>query len=512
MKKIFLFIAALILFAGSAWAADYYGGVRTLATDTLFDAAGDTVYGTGDNTSARLAAGTAYQVYMMNAAATAPAWTSTLGVTGTRLTKGWFTDLEISNYPTVGGVAVFDQAVTSASNPVFSTLNLTGASSLGLGTAGSLVGSINMKNATSGSITIQPITGALGTPTLVLGTTFTDAKWCSYTTAAGLTCNASIPLAADGSVTLTGVLTPSAAGGVGLGTASLPFSQIVLGTVATNNTIVKDGTPSSAIEIVLPSTGGTLALAATPIVAGGSADLNLTAAQVSGTIVSNTGQGANDRNHTLPTAAAGLNFIGIVGEAQAASYYRFTAGTADTMCLDGTCGKDYVSIAAPTRGAMVSCYSMQVAATGLMTTPTLAIGTSAKTAVASAGFAYDVDGGGYSKVAAETAPGNDVIPQNKYGAVGFEIGADGTIDAIEATDNATGYDSSALAIAAIPAVSASHTRLGVVSAMSTDVGGFTFGTTELDDANSTVSIISASVYSRPYHWICLKNAGTWATD
>ena len=198
--------------------------------------------------------------------------------------------------------------------------------------------------------------------------------------------------------------------------------------------------------------GGTLALEATTVVAGGAADLNLTAAQTTHTIISNTGQGVNNRNHTLPTASAGLNFIGFVGEGQGASYYRFTAATADTMCLDGTCGKDYVSIAAPTRGAMVSCYAMQVASTGLITTPALAIGTSSKTAVLNAAFTFDVGGTGYSKASAETAPGSDVIPQNKYGAVGFEISSDGTIDAIEATDNATGYDSSALAIAAIPAV------------------------------------------------------------
>lgn len=503
----------VLALACNAWAGSYYGGVRTLATDTLFDAAGDTVYGTGDNTATRLAKGTAYQVYMMNAGATAPSWSSTLGVTGTRLTKGWFTDIESTNYPTVGGVAVFDQAVASGSNVIFSTLNLTGANSLGLGTAGSLVGSINFKNATSGSLTVQPITGALGTPTLVLGTTYTDAKWCSYATASGLTCNQAIPLASDGSVTLTGTLTPSTAGGVGLGTASLPFSQIVLGDVATTNTILKDGTPASAIEITLPSTAGTLALNIPPIVAGGAADLNLTTAQVSGTIISNTGQGPNNRNHTLPTATAGLHFVGLVGEAQGASYYRFTAASADTMCLDGTCGKDYVSIAAPTRGAMVSCMAMQVASTGLITTPSLAIGTSAKTAVLNAAFTFDVGGTGYSKASAETAPGNDVIPQNKYGAVGFEIGADGTIDAIEATDNATGYDSSALAIAAIPAVAADHVRIGVVSAMSTDAGGFTFGTTEFDAENSTVSFISAAAdYAKPYHWICAKQAGTWVTD
>ncbi len=77
----------------------------SMASDALWDAAGDTVYGTGSNTGARLAKGSAYQVYMMNSGATAPSWSSTLGATGTRLTKGWFTDLEITNAPTVNGAA-----------------------------------------------------------------------------------------------------------------------------------------------------------------------------------------------------------------------------------------------------------------------------------------------------------------------------------------------------------------------------------------------------------------------
>jgi hypothetical protein len=71
--------------------------VGAIATDTIWDAAGDTVYGTGANTSARLAKGSAYQLYMMNSGATAPAWTSTLGATGTRLTAGFFTDLTVTN-------------------------------------------------------------------------------------------------------------------------------------------------------------------------------------------------------------------------------------------------------------------------------------------------------------------------------------------------------------------------------------------------------------------------------
>lgn len=52
---------------------------------------------TADNTPSVVAKGTAYQVFQMNSGATAPEWTSTLGVTGTRLTAGFFTDLTVTN-------------------------------------------------------------------------------------------------------------------------------------------------------------------------------------------------------------------------------------------------------------------------------------------------------------------------------------------------------------------------------------------------------------------------------
>jgi hypothetical protein len=82
------------LYKGTGAAVEEIGaGSGSVATDEIWDAAGDTVYGTGANTSSRLAKGTAYQIYMMNSGATAPAWTSTLGATGTRLTAGYFTAL-----------------------------------------------------------------------------------------------------------------------------------------------------------------------------------------------------------------------------------------------------------------------------------------------------------------------------------------------------------------------------------------------------------------------------------
>ena len=123
----------------------------------------------------------------------------------------------------------------------------------------------------------------------------------------------------------------------------------------------------------------------------------------------------------------------------------------------------------------------------MVSKPGLAIG-STNTAVSNAAFTYQIGGVQYSKaaVAAGTAPGNDVVPQSTYGAVAFDIGADGTIDAIEAADNATGYASAALAIAGIPAAAADHARMGTVTATKSD-GDFTFGTTALDAANTTVA-------------------------
>ena len=50
--------------------------------------------------------GTAYQLYHTNSGATAGEWTSTLGSSSTRLTMGYFTDLEITHSPTVNGTAL----------------------------------------------------------------------------------------------------------------------------------------------------------------------------------------------------------------------------------------------------------------------------------------------------------------------------------------------------------------------------------------------------------------------
>lgn len=156
MKKII--IGIILLFAASAIAGPPAippppSGSGSVATDAIWDAAGDTVHGTGANTSAKLAAGTAYQVYMMNAGATAPSWTSTLGVIGTPLTAGFFTDLTVTN-PISGSVTGNAATATAlAANP-------TDCASLGLATAIDASG-----NLTCGYAIGTDVPGINGTPT-----------------------------------------------------------------------------------------------------------------------------------------------------------------------------------------------------------------------------------------------------------------------------------------------------------------------------------------------------------
>ena len=122
-----------------------------------------------------------------------------------------------------------------------------------------------------------------------------------------------------------------------------------------------------------------------------------------------------------------------------------------------------------------------------ITSPTLAIGSTASR-VANSAFKYKIDGWSYSKaaVAAGTAfSGLDTVPQNKYGAFCLKIDEDGTITIYEADDNATGYNSEALAIADLPDADSDTAYMGFVTVISTDAGGFIPGTTELSDAAVT---------------------------
>lgn len=118
--------------------------------------------------------------------------------------------------------------------------------------------------------------------------------------------------------------------------------------------------------------------------------------------------------------------------------------------------------------------------------PGLAIGTTPAN-VSNVAFDYQVAGVRYTKaaVAAGTVPGNDVVPQNTYGAIALDIDSAGTITIAEAADNAAGYSSAELAVSDIPSVASTKARMGTVSVVRTS-GAFTFGTTSLADGDTTV--------------------------
>lgn len=124
-----------------------------------------------------------------------------------------------------------------------------------------------------------------------------------------------------------------------------------------------------------------------------------------------------------------------------------------------------------------------------LTQTALAIG-SATTCVSYSASAYMINGTKYEITASSvgksiTSAEITTIYQNKYGAIGFDVGINGTVDLVQAPANATGYASAALAAAALPASAADHARMGYITIIKTD-GAFTPGTTALNAANVTV--------------------------
>jgi hypothetical protein len=124
---------------------------------------------------------------------------------------------------------------------------------------------------------------------------------------------------------------------------------------------------------------------------------------------------------------------------------------------------------------------------------TLGMG-STKTNIANAAFKYVVNGTTYTLAAnaVGTAPGDDVVPRNCWGAVRFDVGTDGVVDVKEAAGNAGGYglspycsnaggETAAVAAANAVALEENHVTIGVVPVFGNNKA-FTFGTTEFDDA------------------------------
>lgn len=104
-------------------------------------------------------------------------------------------------------------------------------------------------------------TAATGTGAVVLGTspTITSATLTSPT-ASGATLSGTTALA---TATFSAAPTASTAAGVGLGTAALPWSNLILGTAATNVATITPATMAAARAITLPDPGGAATMAFT---------------------------------------------------------------------------------------------------------------------------------------------------------------------------------------------------------------------------------------------------------
>ena len=118
-----------------------------------------------------------------------------------------------------------------------------------------------------------------------------------------------------------------------------------------------------------------------------------------------------------------------------------------------------------------------------------AIGTTVEN-VANGAFMVAADGEtvAVDAVAAGTAPTATTVPQNKWGAFGFEVGVDGTVDSgWDAANNNAGYNTEALAIAGVEAAAASaaHTACFYATVMSVNAGGFVGATTAFNDSDVT---------------------------
>ena len=319
--------------------------------------------------------------------------------------------------------------------------------------------------------------------------------------------------------------------GTGAQTYTFPTTTATLARTDAGNTFTGHQTMEGVLATGATGTGKhvydtspTLATAVlttptlTKAVVDGKAAVVLSAAQVSDTVITNTGQIVGDVNHTLPAAAAGYSFVGLVGQTLAATnYWRFTASTIPTpddyMCVNGTCGKLYASVDTPTMGDKITCHTAKIASTGIKTGGALAMG-STKDKVANGAFEFDSLGQGYAETADAVGTELNAIttPQNKYGAQALDIGADGTIDPISGTNIATGFDTPGDAVTDLPAAAAGHARIGYVTAMRTNVAGFVWGTTEFDDAETTEAFTSSTAYTPPYGWICTSDQGTWSTN
>jgi len=218
--------------------------------------------------------------------------------------------------------------------------NLLAASGFSLGIAGSRVGAVEFNNATSGTVTVQPVTGALGTRTISLpaasGTVAVSATAPITLSAAG---DIACPTCGGGGGSPGGSNTQvqyNNAGAFG-GVAGFTFdgtSKITLGVAGTSvgSIDLKNATSGTisllpvtgalgTISINVPAASGTLAVSATSPIT-----LSAAGAIACATCVTSSGGGAITGTAPVAVSAGGaVSITGAAGQILAGSSPAFTA-------------------------------------------------------------------------------------------------------------------------------------------------------------------------------------------
>jgi hypothetical protein len=233
---------------------------------------------------------------------------------------------DVTSFPSPGAIGG-----TTPAAGTFTTLVAGSANSLLLGTAGTAVGSVGFRNATSGAITVQPTTGALGTITVTLpaftGTAVVAATSTTTTQALFATGTAGAPayraIASGDIPTLNQNTTGSA--------ATLTTARNIGGSSFNGSADVTSFPSPGAIGGTTPAAG-----TFTTLVAGATTSLLLGTA---GTAVGNVGfRNATSGTITLGPPTGPLGTVALT-----------LPGTAGTLLVSGG------PLATPSSGTLTSC-------------------------------------------------------------------------------------------------------------------------------------------------------------